>query len=302
MALARKLIDGLDFLLHGAEVLDLVLDPGKRLAVLTIAPTTTPKAGPIPTKANISLGLVSAMAVVLRDRQGKAPDPGMEPVRIDQLGGLARGRHPLPGWDFIDNGWDSIPSGQVVFEWFDPTLPGSEHTLSFFYGVRSAEGAAALLLFLIFFDSARATHPDGSEINVERFAAVGPGWKAVNLGQGTGLLEPVTILPDAVPPKWVDGQVLGLIFVDAATDAIVGYAVGKASWDGRSLRWSTSEEVTYDIPDSLARQIRPRIPNMNRSGEPLEGFSYFALVAVSPDVSSNSPELVRHYLERSKSV
>src|SRR5207248_6415793 len=77
---------------------------------------------------------------------------------------------------------------------------------------------------------------------------------------------------------------------------------GKASWDGRSLRWSTSEEVTYDIPDSLARQIRPRIPNMNRSGEPLEGFSYFALVAVSPDVSSNSPELVRHYLERSKSV
>jgi len=303
VALTRQRIDGLNFLLHGSRVLDLVLDPEERSAVITIAPTTTPKAGPIPAKAIVSLLPVGSMVVVLRDLEGNAPVRGMEPVRIGALGSLARQfRQPLAGWDFIDNERNFTPGGQRLFEWFDAAMPGSEHTLSFFYGVRSAEGASALLFFLISFDNARATDPNGHEIPVESFAAAGTGWKAVNFGKGSGVLEPVTILPDPVPPKRVDGELLGLVFVDTATDAIVGYAVGRASWDGRSLRWSSSDSVTYDIPDGLARQIRPRIPNMIRDGHPLEGFSYFSLVAVSPDVSRDSSKLVSHYLERSRSI
>jgi len=299
VTLAQKHIEGLNFLLHGAQVLDLVLDPAKRLAVVTIAPTTTPRAGPIPTRASISLLPVSSVVVVLKDLQGHPPVPGMDRVRIDELGSLVtQFTQPLAGWDFIDNQRNFTPGGQRVCEWFDPAMPASEHTLSFFYGVRSAEGASALLLFLFSFDNAIASHPNGQAIPVESFAASGTGWKAI----GSGVTKPVTILPDAVPPRQVDGELLGLIFVDAAQDVIVSYAVGKANWDGRRLRWSTSDGGTYDIPGGLTHQIRPRIPSMNRDGTPLEDFSYFALVGVTPDVSRDPGELVRLHLERSRSV
>src|SRR5438128_1022470 len=113
MPATRADLDGLNFLLHGARLLDMAFDQGRHLATLTIAPTTSSKSGLRPVRAVMSLSPVSAIAVTLMDPDGNAPAHGMEPVGLDELGKIVQhANHPLAGFDFIDSESNSTPKGQ----------------------------------------------------------------------------------------------------------------------------------------------------------------------------------------------
>jgi hypothetical protein len=295
-------LKGLNFLLHGATILDLAFDPERHSAILTIAPTTSSKTGLRPVNALLDLSAVSAVAVTLQDQEGRRPRHGMTPIGLEELGQLVQHtRHPLAGVDFIDSERNSTPKGMKVFEWFDPDLPGSKHTLSFFFGLRNQHDESALLVFLILFDDATLKYPNGEDLPMAHFAPAGVGYKAVALEGASQDLGPITVLPDPVSPASLDGQLVGLVFVNSDSEAIVSFAVGKASWDGEQLRWCAPDQVTYDIPEELTHQIRPRLPNMSRGAFRLDGFSYWATIPVRPSESLNARELVRVHLKRTRS-
>ena len=292
-------LSGLNFLLHQAEIVDLAFDPSRRLAVLTIAPTTLPKAGPAPASVVLSLSPISALAVTLQDPDGNRPIHGMEPVGLDELNRLLQHvKHPLAGFDFVDSGRNSTPKGMIVFEWSDPGVR-SRHTLSFFFGLRNQHDEAALLVFLILFDRAELRYPNGEEFPIALYRPVGAGWKAITwLGQ-QGKPGPVRVLPDPASPSEVDRQLVALIFADKDSEEIISFAVGRASWDGRHLRWLAPDGVIYDVPDQLTSQIRPRLPDMSHGSVRLDGFDYFVTLPIRPSDPRDAKRLVRTCLKRS---
>ena len=298
----RAPLDGLNFVLHDASVLDLELDPPSHVASMALAVTTAPKAGPTPVRARLRLSPVSALVVTLQTLDGTPPSRGMKPIGLDELGSLLpQFNHPLVGFDFLDSERDGIPRGRVVFEWFDEALPGSAHTLSFYFGVRDADGNSALLFYRILFDEAVLSYPDGRVIPIDSFSPVGSGkWTAIG---GESEDEAITMLPDSVPSHQADGKLLGLVFVESETNLIKGLAVGKASWEGRRLRWLSPDDLTYDIPPELANEIRPRFPEMSRSGyRRLDGFDYWVIVTVPRGSAEDARLLVRSHLTRSGSL
>jgi hypothetical protein len=244
----RLELEGLNFLLHGASVLGLELDPPNRLTAISLKVTTVPKRGPAVTLAKLRLEPVKALAVTLQTREGRRPRGAMAPVRLDGLSGLASGAHPLVGFDFIDSKRDAESRGRLVFEWADAD-PRSAHVLSFYFGLLSAEREPALLFFRVFFDQATLSYSDGREIPIESFAPSGTStWKALGFGDTENRLSPIKVLPDPVPPERVDRESLALAFIDTTDTMICAYTVGEARWDGRDLRWLGPDGVIYDLP------------------------------------------------------
>jgi hypothetical protein len=295
-------LDGLNFVLHDASVLDIELDPPNHVASLLLAVTTAPKTGPTPVRARLKLSMVSALVVTLQTLDGSSPSRGMQPIGLDELGSLLpQFNHPLTGFDFLDSKRDAIPRGKLVFEWFDEALPGSAHTLSFYFGVTHADGNSALLFYRVLFDEAVLSYPDGRVIPIDSFSPVGSGrWNSIG---GESPDEAITMLPDPVPPTQVDGKLLGLVFVESETHLIRALAVGKAGWDGRRLRWLSPSDLTYDIPPELADEIRPRFPEMSRSGyRRLDGFDYWVILTAPQGASEDASQLVKTHLTRSGSL
>lgn len=298
----RAPLDGLNFVLHDASVLDVKLDPPSHVASLSLAVTTAPKTGPTPVRARLRLSTVSALVITLQALDGGPPSRDMQPVGLEELVSLLpQFNHPLTGFDFLDSKRDAIPSGTLVFEWFDAALPGSAHTLSFYFRVKHADGNNALLFYRILFDDAVLSYPDGRVIPIDSFTPVGSGkWNAIGAGTADGAIN---VLPDPVPPHQVDGNLLGLLFVESETGLIKGLAVGKTSWDGRRLRWLSADRLTYDIPPELANEIRPRFPEMSRSGyRRLDGFDYWVILTAPRGAPEDARQLVKTHLTRSGSL
>jgi hypothetical protein len=275
----RRELEGLNYLLHGATVLGLELDPSNHVATISLQITTAPKAGPVPVRSTLRLMPVSALVVTVETLEGTPPTKGMAPIPLDRLSQLASEHHPLTGFDFIDSERSSEPRGSLVFEWFEPGVP-SRHTLNFYYGMQSAEDESALLFFRIFFDTAGLTYPSGQAISIDAFVpsddSVG---RALAFGSETGPEAPIKVLPDPVSPSSVDGELLALVFVDLEL-AIRGHAVGMARWDGHRMGWVSPEGVLYDLPDTSAKAIRPRFPEISMGPKRLDGFAYFLLLPI----------------------
>ena len=273
----RDELKGLNYLLHGATVLGLELDPSNRVATIPLKITTLPKRGPVPVKSTLRLIPVSALVVTVETPEGGPPKRGMAPIQLDRLSHLASEVHPLTGFDFIDSERSSEPRGSLVFEWFESGVP-SDHILNFYYGMQSAENEPALMFFRIFFDTARLTYSDGHEIPIDAFAPSDDSLgRALAFGSDPGQEALIKVLPDPVSPSSVDGELLALVFVDSEL-LIRGYAIGKARWDGHRVSWLSPGGVLYDLPDASAKAIRPRFPEMSMGPRRLDGFAHFLLL------------------------
>ena len=201
-------LEGLNYLLHGATVRGLELDPSNHVASISLEISTVPKTGPVAVRSTLRLIPVSALVVTVETSEGEPPRRSMAPIQLDRLSHLASNAHPLTGFDFIDSKRDSDPRGSLVFEWFEPGAP-SEHILNFYYGMQSAENEPALLFFRIFFDTAHLTYPDGNEISIDAFAPSDDSLgKALAFGSDPGPRAPIKVLPDPVTPSSVDAQLL----------------------------------------------------------------------------------------------
>jgi hypothetical protein len=191
----------------------------------------------------------------------------------------------------------------VVFEWFDGALAGSAHTLSFYFLELSTRTAMVpCYSFRVLFDEAVLSYPDGRSFQSTPLPPPAQGrWTAIGIESDDDAIK--VLLPDPVPPQQVDGKLLGLVFVESETERIIGLAVGKASWDGRHVRWLSPDDLTYDIPPDLVNEIRPRFPEMSRSGyRRLDGFDYWVILTTPRGAPEDARQLVKALLTRSGSL
>jgi hypothetical protein len=292
---AHQELKGLNYLLHGATIHGLELDPSNRVVTISLQVTTVPKTGPVPVMSALKLIGATALVVTVETLDGKPPQRGMAPVQMDQLSDLASAGHVLTGFDFIDSERSSEPRGSLVFEWFEAGVP-ARHILNFYYGMQSAEKESALLFFRIFFNTAGVTYANGHAISIDAFAPSDDSLgRALAFGSDTGPEALIKVLPDPVSPSSVDGELLALVFVDSEL-AIGGHAVGRARWDGRRMSWVSPDRVLYDLPEASAKAIRPRFPEMSMGPKRLDGFTYFLLLPI-PIHGANAREWVTQNLK-----
>ena len=284
----------LNVALHGATVRGLQLDRDRRRVTVSFTPVSLPKSGSPVGPLDLVLSDVSRLVVAIQTPDGDAPPRGMTPVSIDRVNDLVQDNHPLAGYDFIDSTRDAAPRGQVVADW-TKLGPGSTHVLSFFYGLQSAEGVAALLFFRIFFETAELRRQDGREYAIDNFGS-GERLFAVASEEDDAIAR---ALPDPVDPASIARASLALFFFDRR-NTILGCAVGQAEHRHGHIVWTAPDRQRFVLPEEVAVAIRRRLPDMHRYGPDLPAFSHFAHVPIRKGDPDGARAAVHATLQRER--
>lgn len=290
----------LNVLLHESNLEDIEVDTDAAVTVCTLAVTARPKFGPGPANpCTLRLNHANRVRAALVNPDGSAPPAGMREIPISELNRLIGPDHPQQGFDFIDSGRMDILGGRPIVDWRGSETDAT-HTCTFFYGVVSPRGEAAILLIRVWFDSFDFWSADGQSIDVDSYfdadALAREGIRVIRVPSAS---EGVSPLPAAVPANLADGAKIAVLFLDPKSRSVKVRATGKGVWDGQELKWLSPSGTLYDLPIANQVDIRPALAEWKQPGDPMGGFAFWTAVDIAPDDPINPRHLVAKYLKSS---
>ena len=175
--LERDEIEGLGVALNEASLLGAEVDPGRRLAAITLSVLTLPAEGPPPPDARLQILLdgVTRVAASLRLGSWNEETAPVQPFSLHELLAVVEsfGGRAIYGWEFFDRGEEQFESwfGKYSLDERFSDEPPS-HSISLF---QEGDGDRHLDL-CIWFQEIRFQLPDGQSIAAADVIAGGRRW------------------------------------------------------------------------------------------------------------------------------